>query len=143
VSPFPSGKQPMIASLFAISNSSRQKAAAGKLLQCLLTPESQQRLAVGYEGGAPATDVYSNPGPALQNLLASAPWLGDVEKNSAANAISVIPKGAEHLIAKYETIFFNELSRIQLGEESIADGLSRAQKLAMEVARKDKIVGKR
>lgn len=143
VSPFPSGKQPMIASLFAISNSSRQKAAAGKLLQCLLTPGNQQRLAVGYEGGAPATDVYSNPGPALQNLLASAPWLGDVEKNSAANAISVIPKGAEHLIAKYETIFFNELSRIQLGEESIADGLSRAQKLAMEVARKDKIVGKR
>ena len=143
VSPFPSGKQPMIESLFAISNSSRKKGAAGKLMQCLLTPDNQQRLAVAYEGGTPATDVYSRPGPALQNLLASAPWLGEVEKNSVANAIPIVPRGAEHLVAKYQTIFFNELSRIQAGEETVAEGLSRAQKLAMDVARKDAIVGKR
>ena len=143
VAPFPSGKQPMIESLFAVGNGSKQKAAAGKLMQCLLTPDNQQRLAVAYEGGTPATDVYSRPGPALQNLLSSAPWLGEVEKNSAANAIPIVPRGAEHLIAKYQTVFFNELSKIQAGEVSVADGLSQAQKAALEAARRDPVVGKR
>jgi multiple sugar transport system substrate-binding protein len=134
VPPFPSGKQPMIAAMFSINKNSPNQEAAGKLLQCLLTPEKQQKLAVALGGGSPAVDVYAAPSPELQALLDNSPWLGEVEKNAAANSISAIPLNAQEVFAKYTEIFFEQLSRIQAGDATVDEGLAKAQELAMAVA---------